>query len=291
MKNDYTLAYSTCPNDTFIFNAIANDAIPTGELHFDVTLADVETLNQNARKGKFDITKLSFAAFGSIRDQYALLRTGAALGRGCGPLVVSLPGKSFGALEDANSVDKTKPIVAIPGMGTTAFVLFSLFLKDQFPGVEPEIIAMPFEKIIPSIKQKQADFGVIIHEGRFIYKEIGLESLVDLGQWWEEKTSLPIPLGCIAVKRSLGQKMAETIEELIGQSIDHAMAHPEAGKTYIRQHAQELDDDVIQEHINLYVNDFSRNIGEEGEAAIKTFYKKSVEAGLMEESQLPIFAY
>lgn len=286
----YTLAYSTCPNDTFIFNALANGLISTNNIDFDITLADVETLNRNASEGLFDITKLSFAAFGSLRDKYALLRTGAALGRGCGPLVISLPGRSFAAWKNKNNGEALKPVVAVPGMGTTAFVLFTLFLKDRFPGIEPDILPMPFEKILPAVKNKKADFGVIIHEGRFIYKESGLESLVDLGQWWEEKTGLPIPLGCIAVKRDLGQKAAHTIENLIGQSIEFAMENSGAGNAYIRQHAQELDDDVIQEHIELYVNDFSRDIGEEGEAAIHTFYEKAQQAGIMVKSQLPLFA-
>ncbi len=286
----YTLAYSTCPNDTFIFHALTNGLIPTGNINFDITLADVETLNRSAREGLFDVTKLSFAAFGFLKDRYALLRTGAALGRGCGPLVISLPCRSFGKSENAKIMKKPNPVVAVPGMGTTAFVLFSLFLKDQFPCVEPEILSMPFEKIIPSVKERESDFGVIIHEGRFIYQEMGLASFVDLGQWWEEKTGLPIPLGCIAVKRDLGHKIADTIEKLIGQSIEYAMQNPGAGKTYIKQHAQELDDDVIQEHIKLYVNSFSRDIGEEGETAIHTFFEKAQQAGIIMQSRQPLFA-
>lgn len=314
MKEHFSLAYSTCPNDTYIFHALVHGLIPLDSTispspRFNVTLADVETLNQEAQKETYDITKLSFAAFGSLRETYGLLRTGAALGRGCGPLVVSLPGRSLDS--DLNNghikrYDTTKtehprtcrsgnshiemPIVAVPGMGTTAFVLFNLFMKDRFPEVRPRFRPMPFEKIMPSVKEQAVDFGVIIHEGRFIYQQMGLASLVDLGAWWEDKTGLPIPLGCIAVKRRLGNAFAKTIERLIGSSLNYAMAHPDAGKEYIKHHAQEMDDQVIQDHIRLYVNSFSNTLGEEGEAAIRVFYEKARKANLIPFSDAPLFA-
>ncbi|SLM33183.1 conserved hypothetical protein [Desulfamplus magnetovallimortis] len=297
MKKDLTLAYSTCPNDTYIFHAIADGLLPCN-FNFDITLADVETLNQNGQKGKFDISKLSFAAFGFMQDKYALLRTGAALGRGCGPLLVGLPGKSLDSSSDntiqlINCPSKEKiikPVIAVPGMGTTAFVLLRLFLNDHFPHLQPEIIPMPFEKVMPSVIKKEADFGLIIHESRFVYKEMGLNSLVDLGNWWEEKTGLPIPLGCIAIKRELGKETAKAIENLTGQSIDYARQHPEAGTDYIKKHAQELNSEVIQAHIELYVNEFSRDIGEEGEAAIHAFYENARKAEIIPQSSLPLFA-
>ncbi len=277
-----SLAYSSCPNDTFIFHALAHKLINTDDLDFNVSLADVETLNQNAEKSVFDITKLSFAAFGNLRDRYALLRTGAALGRGCGPLVIS-----FGKKQP----DEIKiPRIAVPGLGTTAYLLFRLFLDDLYPGLDPEIIPMGFEKIMPSVRAGKTDFGVIIHEGRFVYTKMGLECLADLGQWWEEKTSLPIPLGCIAVKRDMDRQKALKIQSLIKDSINFAADNPDAGKQYIKMHAKELDDKVIDEHIRLYVNDFSKDIGEQGEEAIKIFLKKGEMAGLISASNNPLFA-
>ncbi|MBF0301486.1 MAG: 1,4-dihydroxy-6-naphthoate synthase [Desulfamplus sp.] len=311
MKN-ITLAYSSCPNDTFIFYAIAHkllkihktgvtskikpddigtknivgykDAINlTDNIEFKITIADVETLNQHAANGFFDVTKLSFATFGVLRDKYALLRTGAAIGRGCGPLLISLP--------ERRMINYSK--IAVPGTGTTAFVLFSLFLKENFPQVKPEFIPMPFEKIMRAVKDEIVDFGVIIHEGRFIYKNLGLESFVDLGEWWESFTQLPIPLGCIAIKRSIYQnapELAVRIQQMIGESIQYGFDHPESGRAYIKIHAQELDDEVINQHIHLYVNNFSKNIGNEGEAAIRIFFQKAEDAGLIKPSTQPIFA-
>ncbi|MBF0229600.1 MAG: 1,4-dihydroxy-6-naphthoate synthase [Desulfamplus sp.] len=330
MRN-LTLAYSSCPNDTFIFNAIANNLLKTADsnIAFNITIADVETLNQYAIKSVFDITKLSFATFGALRDKYALLRTGAALGRGCGPLVVSLPkkatmfekeilDKNISSLPKNSSLRKApikKTIVAVPGIGTTAFVLFSLFLKEHLPQIEPEIVPMPFEKIMPALKDGSVDLGVIIHEGRFTYQNFGLSCIVDLGEWWEKFTGLPIPLGCIAIKRDIceiiikenidavelnsdsyeenrkeRQRLASVVQSLIGQSIQYAFENPEDSKEYIKAHAQELDERVISQHINLYVNDFSKDIGTEGEKAICTFFQKAEEAGIIKPNNKPLFA-
>ncbi|MCK5165434.1 MAG: 1,4-dihydroxy-6-naphthoate synthase, partial [Desulfobacula sp.] len=214
----YRLAYSSCPNDTFIFKAIARQLIDLKEYSFDIVLKDVEALNQNAAKGEYDITKLSFAAFGSLMDKYALLRTGSALGIGCGPLIISLAGRSID--------DKSNPAIAVPGLGTTAYHLFRFYMDDLFAGMDMRIIPMPFEKIMPAVIDKKADFGVIIHEGRFVYQTMGLELKADLGQWWEDNTSLPIPLGCIAVKRDIDRGVACDIQKLIRKSIDHAFSNP-----------------------------------------------------------------
>jgi 1,4-dihydroxy-6-naphthoate synthase len=281
-KKKLSLAFSSCPNDTYIFHAIAAKLINEPNLDFDITLGDVETLNQAAAKNNFDITKLSFAALGNLREDYALLRTGAALGRGCGPLVVAKPGTEIRA-------DK-KLRVAVPGFSTTACLLFRFFLKERYPRIDPEIKAMPFETIMPSVLKGESDLGVIIHEGRFVYQTMGLSCITDLGAWWEEQTGLPIPLGCIAVKRELGTELAAQIEDLIIRSIDHAKQDPDAGREYIKGHAQELDDRVIREHINLYVNDFSSHMGQEGEAAIHTFFQKAEQAGLMKSCDQPLFA-
>jgi len=210
----YKLAFSSCPNDTFIFKAIARQLIDLHGYCFDIVLEDVETLNQKAAKGTYDITKLSFAAFGSLVQTYALLRTGSALGLGCGPLIISLPGRSLD--------DKTKPVIAVPGMGTTAYHLFRLYVDDKYIDMDASIIPMPFEKIMPAVIERKADFGVIIHEGRFVYPDMGLELKADLGLWWEDKTFLPIPLGCIAIKRDIDSAIACDIQKLIGKSIDHA---------------------------------------------------------------------
>lgn len=280
-KKNLSLAYSSCPNDTYIFHAIAANLVADPELDFTVTLADVETLNQKAACGVFDITKLSFAALGNLRAEYALLRTGAALGRGCGPLVVVKPGTKI--------VQGIKLKVAVPGLGTTACLLFRFFLEQRFPGIEAELIAMPFETVMPSVLNNETDLGVIIHEGRFVFANLGLECLADLGVWWEEHTGLPIPLGCIAVKRTLGPLVGKRIEALIRQSIDHAVKNPESGRQYISEHAQELDDGVIDRHIGLYVNEFSSWLGKEGEAAIETFFKKGEQAGFIKPNKKPMF--
>ena len=278
----YKLAFSSCPNDTFIFKAIARQLIDLHGYCFDIVLEDVETLNQKAAKGTYDITKLSFAAFGSLAQTYALLRTGSALGLGCGPLIISLPGRSLD--------DKTKPVIAVPGMGTTAYHLFRLYVDDKYIDMDASIIPMPFEKIMPAVIERKADFGVIIHEGRFVYPDMGLELKADLGLWWEDKTFLPIPLGCIAVKRDIDSAIACDIQKLIGKSIDHAFLNPSMAYDYIQTYAQELDDDVIQQHIGLYVNNFSKDIGEKGEAAITTFFEKARASGLIEKSESSLFA-
>lgn len=278
----FDLAYSSCPNDTFIFKGIARDLIPLDGMAFNIALEDVETLNQNAARQKYHITKLSIAALGTLLDKYALLRTGAALGEGCGPLLISLPGRK--------PDDSVRPVVAVPGMGTTAYHLFRFFINDRFPGISPEIRPMPFETIMPAVIEKKADFGVIIHEGRFVFQSMSLEMQTDLGQWWEDTTGLPIPLGCIAVRRDVDPETACRIQRLIGQSIDHAFAHPEAGADYIRQHAQELDSDVIRQHIELYVNHYSRDIGETGTRAVTEFFDHAQKAGLMTLPDLPLFA-
>ena len=278
----YKLAFSSCPNDTFIFKAIARQLIDLHGYCFDIVLEDVETLNQKAAKGTYDITKLSFAAFGSLAHTYALLRTGSALGLGCGPLIISLPGRSLD--------DKTKPVIAVPGMGTTAYHLFRLYVDDKYIDMDASIIPMPFEKIMPAVIERKADFGVIIHEGRFVYPDMGLELKADLGLWWEDKTFLPIPLGCIAVKRDIDSAIACDIQKLIGKSIDHAFLNPSMAYDYIQTYAQELDDDVIQQHIGLYVNNFSKDIGEKGEAAITTFFEKARASGLIEKTENALFA-
>lgn len=295
MKKKLSLAFSTCPNDTFIFKAIAKGLMDTQGLEFNIVLEDVETLNQKAAQGVYDITKLSFAALGKLLDTYALLETGAALGMGCGPLIISLAGRSMddrgGDDQTGRRADTRKPsIIAVPGLGTTAYHLFQFYMEDRFPKIKTLILPMAFEKIMPAVMEGRADFGVIIHEGRFVYQNMNLEMRADLGQWWEDKTRLPIPLGCIAVRRDMDPTLACQIQTLIGESIDHAFAHPSMGEDYIQDHAQEMEEPVIQQHIQLYVNEFSRNLGDLGTAAVHRFFAYACQAGLMPKPHLPLFA-
>jgi len=250
----YSLGISPCPNDTFIFDALINRRVP---LPFAVTahMADVEELNTLACRGALDITKLSLAAALRVLDRYRLLNSGAALGRGCGPLVVARPGLAQEAFSTAR--------IAIPGRLTTANLLLSL--NDQLHGPRTEMV---FDQIMPALLAEKADLGLIIHEGRFTYAEKGLSLVLDLGAWWESHTGLPLPLGVIAVRRDLGERAALDIQEAIQRSLEYAHAAPEDGKEFIRSHAQEMNEAVMSAHIATFVNDFSRDLGDEGRNAV-----------------------
>jgi len=277
MEKKLTLAYSTCPNDTYIFYALAHNKIDMGDLSFNIKLNDVEHLNQEAKKGMVDISKLSFAAIGHLMETYGLLRSGAALGRGCGPMVVAKKGIDLSLLDNRK--------IAIPGLWTTAYLLLGLFMNKR-----PDAVPMRFDKIIPAVSAGKFDFGVIIHEGRFTYENYGLDCLLDLGQWWESVTSLPIPLGGIAMRRDLPLDVICKTESIIRKSIQFAHANPSASKKYIKTHALELSDEVILQHIDLYVNEFSINIGEKGTTAIETLFAKARAKGIMPNSGKPLFA-
>lgn len=283
MNRPLTLGYSTCPNDTFIFYALAHNLIDCGGLEFKTELKDIETLNQYAKKGIFDISKLSFAAMGHLQKTYGLLRSGAALGRGCGPLVVAKPGYEL-ATGDLESKK-----VAIPGMWTTAAMLLGLHLSD-ISADKPKLFPMPFDRIMPAVSKGEFEFGVIIHEGRFTYQKYGLVSLVDLGQWWEEKTSLPIPLGGIAIRRDISPEIARTVESAVNASVKYAFNNRQAADGYIKKYAQEIAPSVIRQHIDLYVNEFTIALGREGEEAIKTFFAMAKNCKLIPESNAPLFA-
>lgn len=277
MEKKLTLAYSTCPNDTYIFYGLAHQKIDTGGLTFAITLNDVESLNQEAKKGIIDISKLSFAAIGHLMETYGLLRSGAALGRGCGPLLVARKGT------DLSMLDRKK--IAIPGFWTTAHMLLGLFM-DKLPDAAP----MTFDKIMPTVSAGQYDYGIIIHEGRFTYQNYGLECLVDLGEWWESATSLPIPLGGIVMRRDLSDEIICKTESVIRESIQFAHLNPSAPAKYIKTHARELSDEVIHQHIDLYVNEFSTDIGEEGETAIEALFTRARDKGVIPQSRKPLFA-
>jgi 1,4-dihydroxy-6-naphthoate synthase len=253
-----TLGFSTCPNDTFMFDALIHNRIETGDIHFEVKLADIFHLNQMAMAGEADMIKISYNTYGRLRDQYALLDAGSALGHNCGPLLISK-----GPLTAAQIVSKNLK-VAIPGRNTTANLLLDYFE----PGIRNRE-EMIFHEVMPAILEGKVDAGVIIHENRFTYQDLGLRCIQDLGEYWESKTGLPIPLGAIVAKKSLGEETIRKLSGLMRQSVQYAFDHPEASRPFIRQHAQEMDESVMQAHIGLYVNEYSLSLGEKGRAAVK----------------------
>ncbi len=271
-----TLGYSPCPNDTFIFDALIHRRIPLSDLIFHERLEDVETLNSLALKGILDLTKVSYHAFGHLRRDYALLRSGGALGRGCGPLVVASRPLYMEQLRHQK--------IAIPGELTTANLLLQLYGE----GFE-QIVPMPFDQIMTAVASDTVPAGVIIHESRFTYQNQGLHQVLDLGQWWEETTGKPIPLGGILVKRALGAPLIAEIDAALRCSIEFAFAHPETSRPYIKAHAQELSDAVINNHIGLYVNDFSLDLGEEGLDAVVALLTRAEKRGLIPSCDLPLF--
>ncbi len=281
MKHDQrtvSLAYSTCPNDTFIFNAIYNRLIDLAGINFKIELHDVEALNQNAAREVFEVSKLSFAAIAHLKGRYRMLRSGAALGKGCGPLIVAKKGAlSSGKLENET--------IAVPGLWTTACMLASLYLKGR---INP--VPMRFDEIMPAVKAGKYACGVIIHEGRFTYQDYGLTSLVDLGQWWEDTTGLPIPLGVIGVKSGLPKELCLKTQNIIRQSVVYARRNPHDSYKYVREHASEMAIDVIDRHIDLYVNDFTEEIGENGQHAIEKLFEKAASAGMIRQIPQPLFA-
>jgi 1,4-dihydroxy-6-naphthoate synthase len=265
-----SIGFSPCPNDTYIFCALVNGHIRLDDFKLQpVVLEDVETLNKWAMEGRLDITKLSFHAFGHVLENYAMLNAGSALGRGCGPLLVSNR-----AVASEDFADMT---VAVPGRYTTAAML----LKLHSP-VWKNVVTMRFDEIMPAIEASEVDCGVIIHESRFTYQERGLLLIADLGSWWEEISGHPIPLGGIAVKRSLGREIIAQIDHAVRASILWTNKNPLPCRPYIKKHAQELEDSVINDHIGLYVNRFSEDLGVEGMAAIEFFLKKGQEVGLFQ---------
>jgi 1,4-dihydroxy-6-naphthoate synthase len=249
------LAYSPCPNDTFIFGAIAEQRIAAAPLQFDIQLADIQELNVIARKGQADIVKVSFLAYFFLKENYELLPCGSALGKGCGPLLIARPGFNPAQIERAR--------VGIPGLDTTAHFL----LHYYNPNIKNKKV-LRFDTIIPALLQGTIDLGVIIHESRFIYSSYGLVLVADLGAHWEKTTHLPIPLGGIVIKKALPQEIKTAFTRLLSQSIAYAFENPTTLKPYIQSLAQELEEDVINAHIQLYVNEYTCNLGEEGLASL-----------------------
>ena len=272
-----TLGYSPCPNDTFIFYALVHGRLDTGGLAFREVLDDVETLNLMARRSELDITKASFAAFAELREDYALLRSGGALGRGCGPLIV--------AREMTDTAGLKGRRIAIPGRNTTAFLLMRLLE----PSLGDNVAVMPFDRIMSAVRDGEADAGLIIHESRFTYPGYGLVEVEDLGRWWEGETGRPIPLGCIIARRALGAETAGRADSLIRRSLEYSLGNPGEPVEYIRRHSQEMDEDVIKKHISLYVNDYSIDIGQDGAAAVEALFGMAHERGLLRPGSMPLF--
>ena len=249
------IAFSSCPNDTFVFHAILNNLVDTKGLTFTSFIDDVESLNQQAENGTYQVSKLSFAAWLKLRDKYELLDSGAALGFGCGPLLVA----------SSKDISVKDARIAVPGTGTTANMLFRL----RYPEAKHTVVAR-FDEILPGIKDGKYDAGVIIHEGRFVFTDYDCEKIIDLGEWWEKETSSPIPLGCIAIRKDEETiEYKKIIETAIRDSVSYAFKNPAASREYVKSLSQEMDDDVIDQHIKLYVNEFTLSLGEKGNMAVK----------------------
>jgi 1,4-dihydroxy-6-naphthoate synthase len=253
-----SLAISPCPNDTFVFSAWVHGQVAGPAV--DVAFADIDVCNRTARS--YDVVKVSYAALPTLLDDYALLPCGGALGHGVGPLVLARTPDQ--PLEGA--------VIAVPGEQTTAYLLLRLWRK----GFRVEV--MPFEQIMPAVRDGAVDAGLVIHESRFTYPSYGLVCLQDLGEWWEAETGLPIPLGAIVARRSLD---TAALAETVRASVEHAWAAPDASAAFVAEHSQEMDPDVCRQHIALYVNEFTRNLGEDGYAAVEALLGRAAAEGLL----------
>ncbi len=271
-----TLAFSPCPNDAFIFDAIANKKIDLEGLEFDILLGDVETLNHWALHGRTDITKLSYHAYAYVSENYILLNSGSALGRGCGPLLISKDEIPKAKLEYC--------VIGIPGRLTTANLLLSLAFPSAITKKE-----MVFSEIEDALLHDEIDAGAIIHENRFTYEQKGLKKILDLGAYWEDNFHAPIPLGAIAVKRELDAALQKKIDRIIRRSLEHAFSDPAGTMPYVRMHAQAMEETVMQQHIALYVNDFSLDLGVEGKEAVKKLYAEALNKNIIKPLHEPIF--
>ena len=301
-----SLGFSPCPNDTFIFDAMIHKKIDTEGLRFDVVFDDVETLNQKAFRAELDITKLSYHAYAYLTEKYVLLHAGSALGFGVGPLLicnnqdyVSAGGLKNLRLKTSDLQPRTSDIrpqtsdlrpqtsdlrIGIPGKYTTANFLLSL----AFPEAKNKI-EMKFFEIESALLNDQIDMGVIIHENRFTYQEKGLKKIIDLGEFWEDLTQGPIPLGGIMIKRDLPEEIKQKVNRIIRRSVEYAFAHPESGMDFICSLSQEMSKEVINKHIELYVNKFSIDLGEIGRKAVHTFFEEAHKVGIIPETKQNLF--
>ena len=263
------LGYSPCPNDTFMFHALVHGLVP-GAPPLGVVMEDIEALNRRVLEPdgeRLDVTKLSVSAWARVRDSYTVLDAGAALGRGCGPLIV--------AREPARLGDLATKRVAVPGLGTTAYALLRMF------GPRHEPVPMRFDEVMPAVAGGEVDAGLIIHESRFTYRTHGLVQVADLGEVWEADTGLPLPLGVIAMRSSVPALVREAFEGGLSASVRHAWKHPDASRSYVDAHAQEMERSVCERHIELYVNAFSAELGDEGRAALETFVRRAEQADVL----------
>ncbi|OEJ33110.1 1,4-dihydroxy-6-naphthoate synthase [Streptomyces subrutilus] len=270
------IAYSPCPNDTFVFDAWAHGRVP-GAPALDVAIADIDLTNGMAERGELDVLKVSYAVLPWVLEEYALLPCGGALGRGCGPLVlVKDPALAGGAGPDLSG-----RTVAVPSERSTAYLLFRLWAADVLPAGVGEVVVLPFNEIMPAVRDGRVDAGLVIHEARFTYQDYGLHCLADMGEHWESTTGLPIPLGAIIAKRSLGEATLKVLAESARASVRMAWDDPEASRPYVRAHAQELDPAVADQHIGLYVNEFTADLGEDGYAAVRGLLTRAAAEGLV----------
>jgi 1,4-dihydroxy-6-naphthoate synthase len=274
------IAFSPCPNDTFVFHALVHGLIP-GAPELDVTYADIDITNKLATQSDgLDLLKISYAALPWVLKDYALLPCGGALGRGCGPLVLTK--QERGSTDPASLSGKR---VAVPSERSTAYLLFRLWAAQNVPGGVGEVVVMPFDEIMPAVRDGKIDAGLVIHEARFTYPSYGLSLVADMGNWWESDTHLPIPLGAIIAKRSLD---LEAIAGWVRASVEYAWAHPEVSQEYVTCHAQEMSPDVAKQHIGLYVNDFTLDLGDKGYEAITALLSRAADEGLVPKFDLSL---
>lgn len=270
------LGFSPCPNDTFIFYAMLHGKVDTEGLVFSPVIADVEVLNKSAFAGDLHITKLSYHALAFLLRDYALLDAGSALGNKVGPLLIARQPMSEAAISKAH--------IAIPGQYTTANFLLNLAFPQALHRTE-----LLFSDIEDAVLSGRVDAGLIIHENRFTYQDKGLHKLLDLGEFWETETQLPIPLGGIAVQRSLPVEVQAAVDRVLARSVAYAMEHPEAPKAFVKQYAQEMDEAVMYQHIALYVNDYTRSLGQRGRAAVQRLFIMAAERGVAPAPEGAIF--
>jgi 1,4-dihydroxy-6-naphthoate synthase len=283
-----TLGFSPCPNDTFIFDALIHHKIDTEGLEFEVFYDDVETLNQKAMRGELDITKLSYHAFAYVADKYVLLDAGSALGFGVGPLLISDFEISISDLEKGQIVNRksqvVNPTIGIPGKYTTANFLLGLAFPNATNKVE-----LVFSDIENAVLDGRIDIGLIIHENRFTYQDKGLKKIIDLGDYWEQQTGCPIPLGGIVANRALPVDMQYKINRVLRRSVEFAFDNPKSGLDFIRSHAQEMSEEVMYKHIELYVNKYSVDLGTEGKKAVKLLFDTAREKKIIPAINYPLF--
>jgi len=275
-KTKLSLGFSSCPNDTFIFDAMIHGKIDTEGLEFDLFIGDVEELNRKAFHQELDITKISYNAYTRLTNNYILMDSGSALGENCGPLIIA---------NEHFDIDELKhKKIAIPGVNTTA----NLLLSVAFPEIKDKV-EMIFSDIEKAVIDGSVDAGLIIHESRFTYEEKGLIKIIDLGEYWENLTNTPTPLGGIIAQRSLGDEVLQKINRVLKRSVQFAFDHPKSGLDFIKKHAQEMSEEVMYKHIGLYVNDYTLDLGTSGRKSVETLFNKAKQLGLISAIEKDLF--